>query len=341
MSRQSDGWWLASDGKWYPPETAPATQVPDTDPAAAPFFGGTAPPSTAATASAYTGTAQLLTGAVAPGDHGAAGGLRSLRTPQGVVRPPAAVPTHAPTPTPRPEPASWAPPPPTEATALHATVPTRPKVPAWVAAPVPAGWAPPDAGFRASPVGFAKAGNSEWKGGRPGLIKSGNVGWSLLRTVAAAAVVGFAFVEWYRQLVIYTTPPITNTTHYHLLSSQFGEWRLAIPIMAAAVALLSLSAAVMWGRALYPRAVAVITRVLSLGILGVVISALILRIPKGAPSAAQIAAMNPPPPASGSDGVVSPVQVVYSWHLSWGGWAALLAAIVLLLLSLPIAQRMR
>src|SRR5436189_1658811 len=38
MSEQSQGpgWWKASDGKWYPPEQAPAAPPPTTAPIAAP-----------------------------------------------------------------------------------------------------------------------------------------------------------------------------------------------------------------------------------------------------------------------------------------------------------------
>ena len=43
---QGPGWWLASDGKWYPPEvwTGTSTQSPVQAPAVGPVYGGTVSP---------------------------------------------------------------------------------------------------------------------------------------------------------------------------------------------------------------------------------------------------------------------------------------------------------
>ena len=57
MSEQSQGpgWWQASDGKWYPPEQAPATQPPATEPIATPPAYGAPAASTAPAAAAAGG----------------------------------------------------------------------------------------------------------------------------------------------------------------------------------------------------------------------------------------------------------------------------------------------
>ena len=45
-STQGEGWWQASDGKWYPPEQHPDFQGPATEPISA-AEPPTAPPTTA------------------------------------------------------------------------------------------------------------------------------------------------------------------------------------------------------------------------------------------------------------------------------------------------------
>ncbi|GJM36786.1 MAG: hypothetical protein DHS20C19_01530 [Acidimicrobiales bacterium] len=41
---QGDGWWVAADGKWYPPESAPAAPAAAAAPPAAPAVAQTATP---------------------------------------------------------------------------------------------------------------------------------------------------------------------------------------------------------------------------------------------------------------------------------------------------------
>jgi hypothetical protein len=205
------------------------------------------------------------------------------------------------------------------------------------------GWHTADAGLERTPLGYASTGRGDWgQGSQPN--STANLVWSLLTALAGIGVLACMLGEWYRQLALTTDPSgvqkLSVRGSFHLMSHQYGGWRIALPIAAGAVVVLSLLAAMGWLRGPQPRWFVISMRVLALGVIGLVITALILRTPHGVHLA-------PPPPQTGgalssatpTQPTVATVQVLY--HLSWAGYVTLVVSIVTFLLTLPRSTRVR
>jgi hypothetical protein len=162
---------------------------------------------------------------------------------------------------------------------------------------------------------------------------AGNAVWMLLAALTAGGVLAVVYkVYWYRRLVLVQATVGTPVLLHHpamLLDPGYGQWRLVIPIAAAALIGLSLFSAVAWWRQRYPWLVVQLMRLAAFAMVGTTVAAQIARTPKY--SGLLQHAVN----------VAQARGAVYSYNLSVAGWYCLIIAVVALLFTFPVTSRIR
>jgi hypothetical protein len=158
---------------------------------------------------------------------------------------------------------------------------------------------------------------------------AGNTFWMLGAALASGGVLALVYsIDWYRRVVA-APPSDTPAVLYHkakLLAPGYGEWRLILPIAAAALIVLSLFTAVGFYRKRYPRLLVLIMRLAAFAMVGTTVAAQLARTPHYSGLLAQAVA------AAQLHGVH------FYYDLGTAGWPTLVLAIVAFACTLPVTS---
>lgn len=269
----AQGWWRASDGRWYPPEAAPTGEgSPDPGPppvAVAPTESALADENGPLPPPAGPRTPVLAPPPPPPRTNrfGSVTGGTTTTLP-GSVAPP-------------PEPAGTAGPG-VGAPAPEVPVPVSPVVAGLSTDPVRTGWSP-----RNPSLVYSAAEMAELEGTRTGRPDptdrrgSGNVVWCLITMVLAGATLYCTSRIWYTMTASHPWNHTLNPALLEprrLLAHGYGGWRIVVPVLAGAVTVLAPIGALVWTRRRYPRPFVYTVRILAGFLIAAVITTLVVRV---------------------------------------------------------------
>jgi hypothetical protein len=190
------------------------------------------------------------------------------------------------------------------------------------------GWAAPEPGSYHQVLDAAKA--SPYRA-ETEKRAAGNTLWMLGVALTSGGVLAIVYsIDWYRRVVA-APPSDAPAVLYHkakLLAPGYGEWRLVLPIAAAALIVLSLFTALAYYRKRYPRLLVLIMRLAAFAMVGTTVAAQLARTPhySGFLEQAITTAQNH--------------GVQFYYYLGTAGWPTLVVAIVAFACTLPVTSDM-